>query len=36
MKYATDAELFAMIERRCGWNLASLKEATQKVAESEN
>ncbi len=36
MKYATDGELFAMIEGRCGWNLASLKEASQQVAEANN
>jgi hypothetical protein len=36
MKYPTDGELFAMIERRCGWNLASLKEAAAQVADAGN
>jgi len=36
MKYATDSELFSMIERRCGWNLASLKEAAATVADAGN
>jgi hypothetical protein len=36
MKYPTDGELFAMIERRCGWNLASLKESAAQVADAGN
>jgi hypothetical protein len=33
MRHPTDAQLFAVIERRCGWNLATLKAAAQ-VAEA--
>ena len=34
MLHDTDAELFAVIERRCGWDLSALKEAGAQVAEA--
>jgi hypothetical protein len=34
MLHKTDAELFAMIERRCGWDLSAMKEAVPRLAEA--
>lgn len=35
MLHRDDAALFAIVERRCGWNLASLKEDAQHIADAE-
>lgn len=35
MRHATDDALFRVIERRCGWNLATLKAAAGQVAEAK-
>lgn len=35
MLHRDDAALFATVERRCGWNLAALKEDAQRIADAE-
>jgi hypothetical protein len=34
MLHKTDAQLFAMIERRCGWDLSAIKAAVPRLAEA--
>jgi len=35
MLHRSDAEIFAVVERQCGWNLAALKDSAPRVAEVE-
>ncbi len=35
MLHRSDAEVFAVIERQCGWNLSQLKKATPRIAGAE-
>ena len=35
MLHQSDNEVFAMVERHCGWNLAELKRIAPKLAEAE-
>ena len=36
MLHKSDAELFAVIERRCGWDLSQLKGTSSRLAEAGN
>jgi hypothetical protein len=36
MLHKSDAELFAVIERRCGWDLSQLKGTAATIAELGN